>query len=68
MVDRVNQWLDIDLGSSQRIDQIELKKYDSDTKYVLTYKVSHSLRITGKYKPYNNSQVRKGPYMFVGEI
>ncbi|KAJ7326511.1 hypothetical protein OS493_027455 [Desmophyllum pertusum] len=62
MVDRVNQWLDIDLGSSQRIDQIELKKDDSDTKYVLTYKVSHSLRITGKYRPYNNSQVLDGQY------
>lgn len=40
--DDVNQWLAIDLGTSQTINKIEIVTHNSDTKYVTSYKVSYS--------------------------
>ena len=39
--DNVNQWLAIDLGTSQPINKIELVTHNSDTKYVMSYKVKY---------------------------
>ena len=53
--DSSGQSLGIDLGTSQSVSKIKLEKKDSDTGYVLTYKVKY--KNGGEWTDYNNSQV-----------
>lgn len=62
--DHSSMWLAIDLGASHSIDKIELVKSVSDTRYVLTYKVSYRNVIGDDWTDYNDSQVLA--LMFVG--
>ena len=54
--DNKNQWLAIDLGTSQPINRLELVKHSSDNKYVTSYTVSYS-NDGQSWTAYNSSEV-----------
>lgn len=55
--DGLSQWLAIDLGTSQSVNNTRLEKKSSDTGYVLTYTVSYRNNNGESWTDYNDSQV-----------
>ena len=61
--DASDDWLTIDLGTSQSVNKIKLEKKSSDTGHVLTYAIEYS-NDGQSWTYYNNNQVLD--LMFVG--